>query len=72
MEKCINTTFGEITQPFIKATLSKKNTSVLALIMFYETRGDNPKKYFRVLSCVVYSIIKNYVCIEYLACIPKK
>ena len=72
MEKCINTTFGEITQPFIKATLSKKNTSVLALIMFYETRGDNPKKYFRVLSCVVYKIIKNYVYIDYLACLPKK
>ena len=34
------TTFGEITQPFIKSTLEKNNTSVLALIMFYETRGD--------------------------------
>ena len=67
MEKCINTTFGEITQPFIKATLSKKNTSVLALIMFYETRADNPKKAFRVLSCVMYTIIKKCVCIDYLA-----
>ena len=62
------TTFGEITQPFIKSTLSKNNTSVLALIMIYETRADNPKKYFRVLSCVIYTIIKNYVCIDYLAC----
>ena len=53
------TTFGEITQPFIKTILSKNNTRVLALIMFYETRGDNLKKYFIVLSCVVYSIIKN-------------
>ena len=72
MEKCIKTTLGEITQPFIKATLAKKYTSVLALIMFHETRGDNPKKYFRLLSCVVYSIIKNYVCIDYIACLSKK
>ena len=44
MEKCIYTTFGPITQPFIKTTLSKKNTLVLALILVYETRGYNPKK----------------------------
>ena len=50
-------TFGESTQPFIKATLSKNNTSVLELIMFYETGADNPKKYFRVLSCLIYTII---------------
>ena len=62
------TTFGEITFFLIKTTLSKKNTSVLALMIFYETRADNPKKYFRVLSCVIYSIIKNYVCVDYLAC----
>ena len=50
VEKCMYTTFGEITQPFIKSTLLKMNTSVLALIMFYEIRADNPKKYFMVLS----------------------
>ena len=60
------TRFGEITQPFIKATLAKDNTSVLALIIFYETRADNPKKALIVFSCVIYSIIKNYVCIDYL------
>ena len=58
------TTFGEITQPFIKATSEKNNTIVLALITFNETWADNPKKYFRVLSCVIYTIIKNYVCID--------
>ena len=63
------TTFGEIKQPFIKTTLLKNDTSVLVLIIFYETRGYNPKKSFRVLSCVVYSTIKNYVCIDDLACI---
>ena len=64
----MTTTFGEITQSFIKSTLSKKNTSVLTLIMFHETRGENPKKYFRVLSCVIYTIIDNFVCTDYLAC----
>ena len=32
VEKCMYTIFGEITQPFIKSTKAKKNTSVLALI----------------------------------------
>ena len=67
VKNCIYTTFGEITQPFIKAMLAKQNTSVLELIIFYETRADNPKKYFIVLSCVIYTTIKNYVCIDYLA-----
>ena len=52
----MHTTFGEITPFFIKSILSKDNTRVLALLMFYETRGYNNKKYFRVLSCVVYRI----------------
>ena len=60
------TTFGEITQPFIKTTLSKKNTSVLELILFYETRVDNIA--YRVLSFFIYNIIKNYLCLDYLAC----
>ena len=72
MENFIYTTFGATTQPFIKATLAKKNTIMWKLVMFYETRADNPEKYFRVLSCVIYIIIKNYVCIDYLACQPKK
>ena len=58
--------FGVITQPFIKATLLKNNTSVLALIMFYEKIAD--KKAYIVLGCVIYTIIKNYVCIDDLAC----
>ena len=68
VEKCMYTTFGEITQPFIKSTLAKKNTSVVALIVFYDTRADYPNKTFRVLSCVIYNITKNHVCIGYLAC----
>ena len=57
VEQCMNTIFGELTQYFIKATFSKKNTIVLAFIIFHETRGENPKKYFGVLSCVIYAII---------------
>ena len=68
VETCMYTTFGEIKQPFIKATLSKKTASVLALIIFYETRSYNPEKAFRVLSCVIYNIINNYVYIDYLYC----
>ena len=68
VEKCMNNTFSALTQPFIKNTMSKKNTCVLALLMFHKTRGINPKKYFRVLSYVIYTIIDNYVCINYPAC----
>ena len=68
MEIYTNTTFVELTQPFIKTTSSKTNTSVLALINFHDTRGEIPKKAFRVLSCVSYNTIDNYVCTDYLAC----
>ena len=46
-------TFDAITQPHT----SKKNkkTRVLALLMFYGTR-KKPKKVFKVLSCVIYTI----------------
>ena len=67
MVYCIK--FGELTQPFIKTILpQKKHTSVLELLIIHETRVGNPKKYFRVLSCVIYNIIENYVCIDYIAC----
>ena len=66
VEKCMYTTFGEITQTFIKSTLLKNNTIVLAVIMSYETISNRIA--YRVLSCVIYTTIKNYVCIDYLAC----
>ena len=65
--KCMNNTFAPRTQPFIKTTLSKKKTRVLAILIFYETR-KNPKKAFKVLSCVIYKIFSNSICIDYLAC----
>ena len=57
VSKCIKTTFDAITQPFIRATFSKNKTRVLALLMFYETRAKNISN--KLLSCVIYTIIKN-------------
>ena len=59
VDKCVKTTFGPIIQPYIIATLPKNKTRVLALLIFYDTRVDNPKKAFKVLSCVIYTMIKN-------------
>ena len=49
----------------ISVILLKPNKRVLALVMFYENIKKR-KKMFRVLSCVIHTIISNYVCIEYL------
>ena len=54
----MRTTFGEITQPHIRTIPSKNNTIVLALLMFYET-SKYPEKVLKVLSCVIYTIIRN-------------
>ena len=44
----------------------KKNTSAMALIMIYENNAEIEKTVYIVLSCVVYTLIDNYICIEYL------
>ena len=59
------TKVGAITQHFIKTTLLKRTTILLEFLMFYDTRAE--KISYRVFSCVIYTIIKNYVCIDYLA-----
>ena len=71
VKKCMNNPSSQITQPFIRSTLAKNKTRVLALLIFYEIR-KNPKKAFKMLSCVIYTIISNYACIDYLACEWKK
>ena len=43
----------------------------MALIIICGTFGISIKKVFRVLSCVVYTLIDNYVCIDYLPCQSK-
>ena len=58
-------TFGAITQPHIRTILANNNTRVLELLIFCNTR-KNPKKVFKLLSCVIYTIIINCVCIDYL------
>ena len=61
VEKCMKTKFCDIIQPFIRATLLKNKTRMLALLTFFKTRAE--KISYRVLSFVIYTIIKNYVCI---------
>ena len=39
---------------------------MLALVIFYELGSSNTRKMFKVLSCVIYTIIDRYVCIDYL------
>ena len=65
LNKCMKNTFVAMTQQHISKILSKINTRVLALFMFYETRQKN-KENFKVFSCVIYTIINNYVYIDYL------
>ena len=50
----------------------QKNTRVLALVVFYEHGSTNPRKNFKVLSCVIYTIIDRYFCIDYLGTEKKK
>ena len=48
--------------------MKNKNNCVLALVMSYETRHKNAIKSSIVLICVIYTIIGDYVCIDYLSC----
>ena len=63
---CLKNIFGPSTNIHIRKILSKKNTRVLALVIFDENRKKSTRKMFRVLSCVIYTIIVKYVCIDYL------
>ena len=46
----------------------KKNMCVITLVIFYDNITTNSTKLFRVLSCVLYFVINNYVCIDYICC----
>ena len=63
---CLKNTFGPSTNAHISKILLKPNTRVLALVMSYENREKIARKMFRVLSCVIYTIISKYFCIDYL------
>ena len=43
----------------------------MSLIIFYDNTEVKPKKMYRVLSYVPYSLIENNICIEYLSCQSK-
>ena len=72
VEQCLKYKLHSSTMSGIKNTTKKENICVIALVMFYENITTNPMKMFRVLSCVVYSVIENYVCINDLGCQYKK
>ena len=63
---CLSRTFGDDTVKQINIILKKRYTRVIALIMIYEIGNFSTIKLFKVLSCVVYTMIEKYVCIEYL------
>ena len=52
----------------IRDVLKRNNTCIIAVIKFYENKGTKPNKVYIVLSCVLYYLMDNYVCIEYLSC----
>ena len=64
----LNATFHENTMVPITYVMKNRNTCVLVLIILYEDKVTIPKQIDRVLSFVLYSLIDNYVCIDYLSC----
>ena len=51
--------------------MREKDTCVIAIVILYETKTKNPTKVYRVLSCVLYSVMYNYVWIDFLCCHSK-
>ena len=57
VEICLIILFHKKTMETIRYCIRKKNTCVIAIIMFYENNGEKPKKVYKVLSCVIYYLI---------------
>ena len=72
VKTCLSNTFGADTNRHINKTLMNRYTRVLVLVVFYELGTFNPGKMFKVLSCVIYTIIDRYVCIDSLGTETKK
>ena len=72
MKECLSNSFVADTNKHINKTSMKRNTRVLALVVHCELGNINPRKMFKVLSCVIYEIIDRYVCIDYLGTEIKK
>ena len=71
VEKCLSVSFHKNIIETIIYCLKNKNTCIMSLIITYENNGGKIKKVYIVLSCVVYSLIDNYVSIDYLSCKSK-
>ena len=50
----------------INSVIRKKHACVIVLVMFYVNKTTHPIRVYRVLRCVLYSVIENHVCIYYL------
>ena len=72
LQKFLGCYFCISTMKTIKFFLMNKNTSLMALTTIYETFGIALIKMYRVLSCVLYTLIDNYVCIDCLSFQSKK
>ena len=57
LKACLNNALGADTNKHINKTLIKRNTRVLVLVVHYEHGTINPREMFKVLSCVIYTII---------------
>ena len=71
VKACLGNTFDADTNKHINNILFRRNTRVIALIVHYEHGTFKTRNVFKVLSCVIYTIIDKYVCIDYL-CTEKK
>ena len=71
VKACLSNTFGADTNKHINKILLNRNTREITLVAYYEHGNLNSRKIFKVLSCVIYTIIDRYVCIDYL-CIEIK
>ena len=70
VDKCLRENFNQSCMSGIRKFM-EKNTCVITLVMFYDNRITNSMKVYRVLSCGLYYVIYNYVCIDYLCCQSK-
>ena len=52
----------------IGGDIKKKNTCVIAIIIFMKIKEQNKTKMYRVLSFFLYFITDDYVFIDYISC----
>ena len=67
VKKYLRAKFHKYTMGTIRDVMKNKDTCVIALIMFYDSKGTKQKILYGVLSCVLYSFIENCVCINNLS-----